>query len=142
MYDSAKNRQYYIRIGICPICKKVKPEPGYKVCKRCRERQNAINTKSRHKNLMAYNAREAVRKRKVYADRVKNGVCTRCGKNPAVEGHRTCRKCHPLFKSDRVMYRMYADVPGICYQCGARAIDGMRVCRKHYRLLTGREWDG
>ena len=140
MYNPAKNRQYYISLGICPVCKKQKPEQGYKLCKSCRERLNDSNRKSRAKHRIEYNQKMRERRAVIYEYRVVHGICTRCGKAPAVEGHRTCRACHPMFKSDRVGFRINA-APGICYQCGEPSIEGMRLCRRHYRLLTGKEYD-
>lgn len=140
MYSASENRKYYIKIGICPVCKKNHPEEGYKICHDCRIKMNRRNMAWRHKNREQYNTKIASRRKMIYEDRVVKGICTRCGKRPAEDGMRTCRQCHPTYHARRV--RMVANTyPGVCYQCGERAIPGMRLCKEHYRRLTGKDWD-
>ena len=53
-------RRWRIGRGVCPECRKVKAEPGFKVCAACRERNRAAN--------------KAIRE-----ERAANHECIRCG---------------------------------------------------------------
>ena len=85
--------------GLCPRCGKRPPAAGRSVCEPCGEKRNSAG-RARDAKLRAAGkprrdperARTSERKRdrRVSAERISRGLCTRCGKAPAVEGRSAC----------------------------------------------------
>lgn len=80
-------------LGICTHCGRNEAEPGHVECKKCRIKHQLREQKRRDRDVEAFrkHAREYVRQRKAEA-RV-NGLCSRCCKEPADKGYKTCWRC-------------------------------------------------
>jgi len=98
-YRHEKNldRQYYINIGVCPICKKNGLLGGESACTECRAKKtNATNVK-RDINRNDYNTYMRELKYKLYHERKEQGICTYCGKRQAEPGRSKCTYCLARF---------------------------------------------
>ncbi len=100
--------------GLCPKCGKQPPAPDRSVCEPCNEKTNRAS-RARDARLRAAGmprrdpqrarAYERERSRKERAVRQAGGICTRCGKLPAVEGRASCERCLEKRRaSDRARY--------------------------------------
>ena len=88
--------------GLCPRCGDRAPAPQRSVCESCAEKGNKAN-RARDARLRAEGkprrdpdkarAFERKRSRRETAKRIAQGLCTRCGKTPAVPGRASCEPC-------------------------------------------------
>ena len=103
-----------IAAGQCPRCGTVPPAPERSVCDSCAEKRNRAS-RARDARLRAEGkprrdpaharAYERERSRRERTARRADGICTRCGKAPAVEGRTSCEPCLEQRRaSDRVKY--------------------------------------
>ena len=100
--------------GLCPRCGEVPPEPDRSLCTGCAEKRNSASRacdarlraegKPRRDPAKA-RAYDRKRDRQVSAERAASGLCTRCGKGPAVEERTACEPClEERRKADRASY--------------------------------------
>ena len=134
--DSRATREFYLSASICPICRTNNIFEGEKSCPECKAKFAMINA-NRKEYLQEIN--------KSRYERLKQeGICVRCGKEPAAEGHVTCETCmekrRAKEKKDR--QRNPKDkrgewiTDGKCAQCGADIlVPGKRVCPNCYAIL-------
>ena len=103
-----------VAAGLCPICGKVPPEPGRRVCESCGEKRRAF-ARARDARLRAAGkprrdqAKARISKRRRYrvktAERVALGLCPRCGREPLAAGRSLCTPCGEKRRSyDRARY--------------------------------------
>ena len=88
--------------GLCPRCGQTEPAPGRAVCEPCAEKRR-LAERARNARLRAAGiprrdpakarAAERRRYRRQTAERRARGVCTRCGRNPAVPDRSVCEAC-------------------------------------------------
>lgn len=69
------NTKYHARLdkGMCGLCGKVPPRPGFNSCEACSKRRNERDRNLRH-------------------ERNANGLCAECGKQPLYNAN-YCRDC-------------------------------------------------
>jgi len=80
--------QWYVEHGVCWGCKKAAAEAGRVYCGLCQRRNRARRAKNDPGN-----AKNNARMMAVREARKAQGICVRCGANPAVEGHVRCQAC-------------------------------------------------
>jgi len=96
--SSRESYAYYQRVGLCPICHKVKLKAGERRCPDCRKKRNTPRSDE-------YKARAAARERKKTAELLAKGICTNCGVAPATPGYSTCQECRDYKNAWRREYR-------------------------------------
>ena len=141
-------RQENIKAGLCAQCGDKLPEGyTYKTCEVCRaynKAQSAIHRATRSEE-QAKAEREKARER--YAARKAAGICTLCGKAPAIPGKTLCEKCRLIsrgyakkanfmnpkrYNAEASKARYEArKAAGLCVACGRfPAADGLVNCRE------------
>lgn len=136
------NRQFYITIGICPVCNKNALYGEEKRCPECRAKDAEYHEKKyrdpeQRQKIIQINA-ESRKKRKQY--RREHGVCIECGKRKPKEGIATCSVCRErINKKKRERYqnatlRKEWIANGKCFLCGAECETGYKVCSKHHQM--------
>lgn len=145
---AARSKRRYVWLrehGFCTLCGHEKALEGMSVCTVCRERSNAYAAKSRGK---ATPKRKEYRKqydrelREWYSE---HGLCTKCGREHAEPGLKTCKKCLDAYRRryardtpagaeirqkerDR---RAQREAEGLCKECGKRPPEeGRKMCRR------------
>lgn len=138
-----KLQQWYIDHGICPVCGQRDAWPGGQTCPECREK--AILNNIKYRSLERERTYYASRKAK-WKERVVSGLCPRCGKSAThgefcFECYVKMRKRHEKEKAERAArgnpHKLRVE-SGLCYWCDSPAMDGKKVCEKHYRDLMER----
>ncbi len=135
--------------GLCTRCGKVPPEPGLKLCGRCAEKRRAAD-KARRDRARArgasYAGRDPVKCRRAEraADRRRRrerheaGLCTRCGRNPPVDGRSVCEPCGEAVRAaERARYAARR-AAGACVRCAEPAVGGSSRCARHAALEAER----
>ena len=128
--------KFYKRLGVCPDCRKVNPEPGHTYCPKCEERR-----RNYVKNLPPEKRRQYIENRKAsnnltYARRRAAGLCVRCGA-PTRGGNSMCDvHIEQSREYGREYYRrQHPEKPaGNCRNCDEPALPGKKLCRYHYDL--------
>ena len=143
-----ETRAFYIKMGVCPVCKKNDLIGTEKLCKECAAKKAEIAAKYRDKNREKCNKKHKEYIKAVYYKRKEAGICTRCGKRKAREGKTTCPICA---EKDAEYHRIrYAsaehnvDIPrserpdhGLCYICGTPIESGTicETCRERFSKI-------
>lgn len=151
---STSNYQFYKQRGICPYCKKEKPEPGKVACRSCIDKQKhrAENMTPEERARKKARTRELVKLR--YKQKKDTGICVMCGKVPATPGRTYCAKCAEQRKKYYYVptpetaekYRETArtynkaryerrKAAGLCTRCGAPAAPGKTNCEECLRNM-------
>ncbi len=143
------NYQYHYRkhkaLGICTHCGRNDAEPGRVECKKCLVKHKLREQKRRDSDREAFRKHERERMRQRKAEARANGLCSRCCKEPANKGYKTCWRCR--MNSRRVKTYAMSDEQRqckaeltkarrqkrieehICVRCGKRpARDGYTEC--------------
>lgn len=79
--------------GLCTHCGASPPVPDHVECEKClkkKQQRMKIRYEAKHTEIRE-KARERMRQRK--AEARKNGLCSRCCKEPADKGYKTCWRC-------------------------------------------------
>jgi len=134
-------------LGICTHCGRNDAEPGRVECKKCLAKHKLQEQKRRDSDREAFrkHARERMRQRK--AEARANGLCSRCCKEPADKGYKTCWRCRANNRGT-IRHRVMSDEQKqrnaelakarkeeriekhICVRCGKRpAQEGGKECR-------------
>ena len=85
--------------GLCPNCGKAPPEPERRLCAPCagkrREAERARDAKRRAAGKPRYrnSETERARERLRASERVVQGLCAHCGKEPPASDRTSCRRC-------------------------------------------------
>lgn len=133
-------KQYYISMGICPVCRKRKVTPGYKSCMVCRE-QKAMK-RMMNKADPEQKKAQSIKRKEIRIERIANGICVTCGKNKAEKGFKTCAECRKKVRKYRQIYiskyqlsdRALWVSQGRCERCGSYDLqEGTKLCRKCYQ---------
>ena len=136
IYDK-QVRQWYLDNGMCPRCHKNKLYDGRKVCEECKA-ANYISQKKRYEHHREeYNAKHREYKRVHYQQRIKDGICGRCGKRKADEGFKTCSVCRKKMTDQKrikagKMSNEEKKARGLCHFCESPALKGYNVCQNCY----------
>lgn len=136
------DREFYIALGICPVCNKNTLYGGEKACLECRARDAEYHAKRyedpAQKKQMIQKSTESKKKRKQY--RREQGLCIECGRRKPREGIATCSICRErINRKKREQYwgatlRKQWVAAGKCYLCGDECEKGYKVCKKHHQM--------
>ena len=144
--DKLKARERYLRraaaraaAGLCSTCGRGPPASGRKSCEPCLARRREAD-RVRHRKAaasgLAYGGRDPEKKRrdsraagrKRRADRAAAGSCTRCGRNPSVDGGATCEPCRISRRASEKARYTARRAAGSCGRCGGATTDGGSRC--------------
>lgn len=136
------SREFYIAIGICPVCNKNTLYGEEKACLECRARDAEYHARryenpGRRKQMIQINT-ESKKKRKQY--RREQGLCIECGKRKPKEGIATCSICRAHINQRKRMKYQGATLrkqwvaDGKCFFCGGECETGYKVCREHHQM--------
>lgn len=81
---------FYKSIGLCPSCRRNKPQEGNAICDECLEKRK----KYYEENIQAKKIKNKAKYERLKAA----GLCTTCGKEPARPGNVRCEKCAQRYK--------------------------------------------
>ena len=143
--NTKADRAFYKSIGICPNCRKRKLWGEEKQCISCRqyfyERRKPLTEEQK---LKIYSKRNEKR-RKQHAERIAQGICTRCGKLKAKPGYKKCGICldkeATRNRMKRGNLRQYWLDNNLCYQCGGERDRPSKMCSKCAAKLGPRTYD-
>ncbi len=135
--------------GCCSRCGKAPPEPGLKMCGSCGETRRGADKARRARARArgaAYAGRDPVKCRR--ADRAGDrrrrrarreaGLCSKCGRNPPVDGRSVCEACAEAKRAlDRRRYAART-AAGLCVRCAEPAVSGSSRCARHAALEAER----
>ena len=144
------NREYYLKMGVCPYCRKRKVTPGRKSCLPCRENAAMKHGSRSHPDLAK---QKSIYRKSKRIERLEKGLCTVCGKREAEPGFKTCADCRRRQKKYRHIFvskyqlsdRSLWVSQGRCERCGSYDLqEGTKLCKEHYKqvceaLEKGRE---
>jgi len=101
-YKTAMERYFWYKdAGICPRCLRYS-EPGKVYCKACYEKNRR---KAAERDPTGEAKAKYMRERRA---RLKaEGICTDCGKRPAMEGKTRCMKCMERAQDSRIKYNIH-----------------------------------
>lgn len=142
--NASENKAYYISIGICPICKKNMIFKNEKSCPECKAAMAERQVKKYRSNIE--NGRKTAMKSyfKCREERLKAGLCVKCGKRVPETGKKNCNYCLGKQKKyNRTEREKKGITPiaehrsqpeqGKCWFCGEPVKEGYRVCEKCYQ---------
>lgn len=139
------DNEFLDSLGLCHRCRREKAAPGRKFCFGCLEEIRKSNQK---KYDPEYAKKYQARRREIYREKKKAGICVRCTK-PATHGM-YCRECAIKTKRRR-RERTERDkrkrherglIPdsrkeeGVCLWCGKPAMSGTNVCEYHSKIFS------
>ena len=143
---NSKDRERYLRRAaaraaaqLCLTCGREPPASGRKSCEPCLARRRKAD-RLRHQRAAAsglrYGGRDSEKKRrssraagrKRRKDRSAAGSCTRCGRNPPVEGGATCEPCRISRRASEKARYTARRAAGSCVRCSGPTTDGRAQC--------------
>lgn len=116
--------------GLCVICGKTRQD-GYKTCENCRARAQENSKQRPETEMQDYRRIEAQR---AYRDRRRErltaqGLCTTCGKQPAIDGLMYCTECREKNRTKKRDRWRTARETGMCVSCmKVKARPGRTMC--------------
>lgn len=133
-----EERDFYLNLGICPICRKYAIFGEEKSCPECKVKQSEEKAIYRSENREEYNENMRTYHNSRYQELRAKGLCTRCGKrktNSSMCGicankmytARAKRKQNKIPQSERYLH-------GLCHWCDNPIKKGYKVCEKHYQM--------
>ena len=140
-------RRYRIESGLCVKCGRP-AEKGKTFCLVCLidNREKSRYSRDRYETHIKQHKKEY--NQKVYEQRIKDGICTMCGKRKPSQGYRICEICRKKKRvinkrsyAKRKLINPYIDRAewtsyGICYRCGVNPTwNGTKLCKDCYDLL-------
>lgn len=152
--------EWLTEMGLCHRCRKEKMAPGKKFCFDCLEKIREEN-RSKYNPEQAKNYRE--RRREIYAEKKRKGICVRC-KKPATNGmycyeHYIKERRKSIKRAETEKERRHAKglvteerkEQGLCIWCGRKSVDGKNACEAHILIFqnagkkakeaSGGEWN-
>lgn len=136
-------RQWYIEHGICVSCGQRDAFNGRQKCPECLEKARLSNAK--YRSLERDRSYYPRRKEKRDA-RIAEGLCTECGKK-ATRG-KVCTECYTRRRRKREKEKLEREMRGDprrirvangkCWFCDNTALDGMKICARHYEEIMNR----
>lgn len=139
-----ETRKYFREMGLCPRCGKNKLFGSERECLECSARMYTLSVRSREKRNLSN--REYYKRDKARLER--EGLCRRCRKNKADEGHIYCKACLIIHRERSRLYRIKtkenkcgiarSERPsyGLCYTCGNPLDRDGRICIKCSGIMT------
>ena len=128
-------RQFYISMGVCPICRSNTLVGGMKSCDECRADRAAKQAeRMTPQKIRAYN--EERRKRFKAQHR-----CITCGAQlPEGDIHSTCERCREKRRDEyavkKSQQRRQRSLHNKCYICGSSdLVDGKEICTLCYKRI-------
>lgn len=124
---SREVREWCKQNRICPECKKNKLFGDEHICPEClaRKAMYRANNPTSDEKRKENNERLKKQQKTLYQQRKKQGVCTRCGKRPAVKPKAKCAVClkrdaqvHRKQYYDKIDIKEYRKANNLCYHCG------------------------
>ena len=125
--------------ALCTKCGVNPPEDGRRWCEPClttRREDDRVRYQRAAASGLTYGGRDPEKKRRNARaaskrrreDRLAAGLCTRCGRNPAVEAGTTCEPCGVSRReAERETYAARKSA-GLCVRCGSATTDGGSRC--------------
>lgn len=138
-----KNREFFRKNGLCPVCGKEKLIGDEKQCIICREKYFMRRKKPTEEQIAKRNAYFREHGKKIYRERAEAGICTKCGKRKAIQGRKKCGICleKEAYNSRKKYFatksiREEREENHLCYYCG-KPVDreNERVCQKCWQNL-------
>ena len=143
---SKSNYEFLKSRGICTKCGKRKAINKVTYCEYCLEKDVIKNAKYREKNRHRLREENKKRMQDLRYRRKENGKCTKCGKklNPVFDGNNTvkCKRCKVYYmeymrkrrsKDDKQKITREEKIElKVCLYCNSKAIEGKKLCEKHY----------
>ena len=143
---SKSNYEFLKSRGICTKCGKNKAVNKTTYCEYCLEKDVIKNAKYREKNRNRLREENKKRMQDLRNKRKQNGECTKCGKklNPVFDGNNTvkCKRCKVYYmeymrkrrsKDDKQKITREEKIElKVCLYCNSKAIEGKKLCKKHY----------
>ena len=136
--ENREMRHWYQEHGICPRCFKNDILGDEKTCPECKAR-DTITRMKRAETVDRKQRNESHNEwaRNKYAERVEQGICTRCGKRKADYGFKTCGICRAKDTETRrvrngVKEKDWREQQGVCHFCDRPVKPGYKVCEEHY----------
>ena len=130
-------RNWAIKNNICIRCYKEKAWNGRQMCPECLYKAQECSEKTRSESSKEQRRKYIKRKRELC---IAFGVCRECLKRKATVGLK-CLECH--IKEVKRNENRRTKVPRnirielkLCYFCGKPAIEGNKVCEKHYEVYS------
>ena len=128
-------REWLKSKGICVNCCSEKVWNNTTMCIECLDKHKERSEKSRSEKSKEQRRRYVKRKRDLC---IAFGVCRECFKRDKKVG-KMCLECHVKStkrnKAKRNIPREKRANIGLCYFCAEDAIDGKKVCEKHYKIV-------
>ena len=113
-----------VEAGLCAKCGRTEPLPERRLCAPCNDKRNAAS-RARDARLRAAGKPrrdpeqskqyERERSRRLHAERVAAGICTKCGRAPARPGRTTCEPCAERHRARDRARHARAKAEGIPY---------------------------
>ena len=146
MSYSKSNYEFLKSRRICTKCGKRKAINKVTYCEYCLEKDVIKNAKYREKNRHRLREENKKRMQDLRDRRKQNGECTKCGKklNPVFDGNNTvkCKICKAHYmeymrkrrsKDDKQKITREEKIElKVCLYCNSKAIEGKKLCEKHY----------
>lgn len=103
---SQENRNFYKKIGVCTRCGKNKVFGDFRTCDECQAemmiyRKNHYTTEQKQK----WQEKFKVKEKEQYHERLKMGLCTKCGKRKPKTGRKKCEMCLEKDRQAQWRYR-------------------------------------
>lgn len=100
--EQRKSTEFYIGIGICPVCRKNKIFKGERKCPECKANATIhwskyISPERKSTNNLTAHER--------YLKRKELGLCVTCGKKKIDDGYVRCPKCREKNKMNYIRYK-------------------------------------
>ena len=132
--------------GLCSKCGKEAPAPDHSLCAPCGERRRESERARYARGKTAgepYGGRDPKSRRRAARERIKlrrlkrseEGLCTRCGDRPPIEGGAVCEPCREVRRADE--RELYA-ARRAAGRCGGPA-SGASLCSSCATLGDGRD---
>lgn len=138
-----ENREFFKKLGICPICGQNKLMGDEKECPECSAKRYAENRKSAEKRKGKYKEYYKLRTEALKKD----GICRGCGKRKSESGKTYCGIClakkRERYRIDRIksgkdaIDRSERRGYGLCYCCGNFLDRYGGLCKKCAKTIAG-----
>lgn len=137
---------WYKEHGLCPHCNAEKIAKGKAACLNCLS-INAEAARKRRDNFTPEQKAKADKQcddshKRLYNERKAAGICVKCGKHKARQGHVRCVECTIKLNRAAEKHRRKIGVKphymlteyDVCYICGREPLQGKRLCAVHYDI--------
>lgn len=139
-----RDREYYKKYGICPVCKQVGIGPDESMCPECLAKEYTYQMSKRNSSEEShakYSEQHRIWAQMKYEEDKANGICTRCRKRKADGGYTTCGVCRAKNRgrklakeANKVSKREYREKNGLCFFCDEPRKPGYKLCERHYQM--------